>query len=44
MSYRAGEMTEGYKDMPSFLVGYTSEKGEGVGIMIILFEEFREAN
>ncbi len=37
-------MTEGYKDMLSFLVGCTSEKGEGVGTMIIHFEEFREAN
>ncbi len=45
ISYRAGEMTEGYKDMPSFLVGCTSEKGEeGVGTMIIRFEEFREAH
>lgn len=37
MPYRAGEMTEGYKDMPSFLVGCTSEKGERVGTMIIRF-------
>ena len=40
MPYRAGEMTEGYKDMPSFLVGCTSEKGERVGNMIFASKNF----